>query len=419
MIEQKSAKGADVLSVSSDSAEDVHPHQQSGSQDYSPQCIGPLFWKVEITFLVKNHNLVMVRKCSSTWKLTGNFFRCTCRMFWIVSFAEEIAWYCCVPCQVFASSIALLSDEVELRPHGKCFCFIAAPNREWKCRHRGVHSHMFVPSLASVRFSRGVGRRARVFLASSTWTVRSRHSKRFSIKTLLWTHVVSRFGLVVGWRPLTTQDHALCSQLCTTHVVSSEFSTTSCLAHQVRTVKRTRPRNKQVSCPRPIEIGLGKRSQNERSRASASDNVHVQRGTTHAVAFSRFLETGGYLFNAFAEAGSPSGRWDRSNFIDYSRLLDAAYGGPARWETMEHRKEKVPKSNKDEADLSGKHAPTQITFMNVQICMLQQVVVLAKWWERRDSCCLSGRLVNRETTASPNSVVALLCRSSKNFHSGL
>ena len=42
-IEQKSAKGADVLSVSSDSAEDVHPHQQSGpktSDVHSPQCIG-------------------------------------------------------------------------------------------------------------------------------------------------------------------------------------------------------------------------------------------------------------------------------------------------------------------------------------------------------------------------------------------
>ena len=93
------------------------------------------------------------------------------------------------------------------------------------------------------------------------------------------------------------------------------------------------------------------------------------------------------MFIASAEAGpllcpsfASSGRWDRSNFIDYSRLLDAAYGGPARWETMKHRKGKVPKSNKDEADLSGQHAPTQIMSTNVQICMLQQVVVFAKWW---------------------------------------
>ena len=62
------------------------------------------------------------------------------------------------------------------------------------------------------------------------------------------------------------------------------------------------------------------------------------------------------------------------------RLLDAAYGGLVRWETMEHRKGKVPKRNKDEADLTGKHAPTQIMSTNVQICMLQQVVVFAKWW---------------------------------------
>ena len=59
-IEPKSAKGADVLSVSSDSAEDVHPHQQSGpktSDVHSPQCIGKtkafLIWKVNITFLVR------------------------------------------------------------------------------------------------------------------------------------------------------------------------------------------------------------------------------------------------------------------------------------------------------------------------------------------------------------------------------
>ena len=94
------------------------------------------------------------------------------------------------------------------------------------------------------------------------------------------------------------------------------------------------------------------------------------------------LKTGGYLFIASAEAGpllcpsfASSGLWDRSNFIDYSRLLDAAYVGPVRWETMEHPKGKVPKSNKDEADLSGKHVPTQMTSTNVHICMLQQVVV--------------------------------------------
>ena len=104
----------------------------------------------------------------------------------------------------------------------------------------------------------------------------------------------------------------------------------------------------------------------------ASDNFHVQQGTTHAAAFSRSLETGGYLFIASAEAGPllcPSfaslGRWDRC---------------PVRWETMEHRKGKVPKSNKDEADLSSHHAPTQRMSTNVQIGMLQQVVMFAKWW---------------------------------------
>ena len=40
------------------------------------------------------------------------------------------------------------------------------------------------------------------------------------------------------------------------------------------------------------------------------------------------------------------------------------------WETMEHRKGKVPKSNKDEADLSGQHAPTQIMSTNVQMPLL-------------------------------------------------
>ena len=144
------------------------------------------------------------------------------------------------------------------------------------------------------------------------------------------------------------------------------------------------------------------------------------------------LKTGGYLFIASAEAGpllcpsfASSGRWDRSNFIDYSRLLDAAFGGPVRWETMEHRKGKVPKSNKDEADLSGKHVPTQITSTNVHICMLQQVVVLAKWWalvENNEPVGLAPRLLlsfgsagEPETTASPNSVVALLCHSRKKF----
>ena len=38
--------------------------------------------------------------------------------------------------------------------------------------------------------------------------------------------------------------------------------------------------------------------------------------------------------------------------------------------------------NKDEADLSGKHAPTQIMSTNVQICMLQQVVVLGTCGEQ-------------------------------------
>ena len=63
---------------------------------------------------------------------------------------------------------------------------------------------------------------------------------------------------------------------------------------------------------------------------------------------------------------------------------------------MEHPKGKVPKSNKDEADLSGKHVPTQITSTNVHICMLQQVVVLAKWWalvENNEPVGLAPRLL--------------------------
>eukprot|EP00975_Prorocentrum_lima_P010974 2333313-Prorocentrum_lima.AAC.1 len=68
---------------------------------------------------------------------------------------------------------------------------------------------------------------------------------------------------------------------------------------------------------------------------SRRDNFHVQQGSTHAAAFDRFRGTGGYLFVASAEAGPllcpsfpASGRWDRTNHIDYSRFLDAAYGGP-------------------------------------------------------------------------------------------
>ena len=124
----------------------------------------------------------------------------------------------------------------------------------------------------------------------------------------------------------------------------------------------------------------------------ASENWHVQQGTTHAAAFSRYLDTKGYLFIASAEAGpllcpsfATSGRWDRGNFIDYSRFLDAAYGGPIRWETMEHRKQKrSSKSNKDEAQETST-SPSAIHSSNVQICMLQQIVIFSKWWAQMES----------------------------------
>ena len=181
-IEQKSSKGADVLSVSSDSTKDVHPHQQSGpktSDVHSPQCIGkakPFDFESEFTFLVKNHNLVMIRKCSSTWKLTGNFFSSTFRI---------------LDCFLLGGDCALLSDEVELRLMENAFASLRG-----QTMNGNAATEVSIP----------------IWLASSTWTVCSRHSTRFSIKTSLWTHVVSRSGLVIGWRPLATQDHSLSAQ---------------------------------------------------------------------------------------------------------------------------------------------------------------------------------------------------------------
>ncbi len=86
-------------------------------------------------------------------------------------------------------------------------------------------------------------------------------------------------------------------------------------------------------------------------------NFHVQQGTTHAAAFDRLRTSNGYLLIASAEAGPllcpsfpASGRWDRTNFIDYSRFLDTAYGGSMRWETMESRRStKAPRSVRHEA----------------------------------------------------------------------
>ena len=112
----------------------------------------------------------------------------------------------------FASSIALLSDEVE---HGKCLCFIAGPNCEWKCSHRGVHSHLAVPSLASVRFGRGVGavhECSRRLLPGLYALVVQRASPQRRHSGCMWFQDSASFLGGGHWRSRTTHSVHNCAQ---------------------------------------------------------------------------------------------------------------------------------------------------------------------------------------------------------------
>ena len=210
--------------MSSDSAEDVHPHQQKRpktSDVHSPQCIGnakPFDLESEDYIPGEEPQFSDGSKVLQHMEVDRELFQQHVQdvLDCFLRGGDCVALLCSLPS--FASSIALLSDEVELRLMEQCFCFIAGQNREWKCQPPMVSIPIWLcHPWPLCRIGQRRWRSARVFLASSTWTGCSRHSTRFSIKTSLWTHVVSTSGLVIGWRPLATQDHALCSQLCTKH----------------------------------------------------------------------------------------------------------------------------------------------------------------------------------------------------------
>ena len=266
-IERKSAKGADVLLVSSDSAEDVHPHQQSGpktSDVHSPQCIGkakPFDLESDDYISGEEPQFSDLQHMEVDRELFQQHVQDVLDCF--LRGGDCVALLCSLPS--FASSIALLSDEVELRLMENALATLRG-----QTVNGNAATEVSIPTWLCHPWPLCVLAEARA-QCTSVPGVFYLDCMLSSFNALLHRDVtLDACGFKIRprcwWRPLVTQNHALCSQLCTIHLVC-EFSTTSCLAHQVRSVKNTPPRNKQVSCPRPIEIGLGKRSQNERLRA--------------------------------------------------------------------------------------------------------------------------------------------------------
>ncbi len=144
---------------------------------------------------------------------------------------------------------------------------------------------------------------------------------------------------------------------------------------------------------------------------SSRSRCHLQQATTHAAAQDRLTTTGGYLFIATAEGGPlqcptwpTHGTWDQARFVNYQRLLDAAYGGPVEWETMVDRRAK--RTRPAEASPSEDY----ISSTNVTIFMLQQEVCFRRWWaqaEENHSIGLSARFLFSFADARPPGLPSL------------
>ena len=120
-IERESAKGADVHSVSSDRAEDVYPHQQSGpkaSDVHSPQCVGkakPFDLESKDYTPGEEPHYSDASKVLQHMEVDRGLFQQHVQdvLDCFLRGGDCVALLCSLP--RFASSVALLSDEVELR----------------------------------------------------------------------------------------------------------------------------------------------------------------------------------------------------------------------------------------------------------------------------------------------------------------